>query len=75
MTLCACCRGSAGELGEKCFALPAHDGPAGIGSIPSTRLRLMIEGSAGLARIRAEAPQGLVLEHWFGGEDRCHRRT
>jgi len=33
----------------------------------------MIEGSAGLARVLAEARQGLTPEHSFGGEDACHR--
>src|SRR5438270_12883250 len=59
MTLCAWC-GEELEFGEKCCALPAHDGPAGIGRFPSSRLCLMIEGSAGLARVRAEARQGFA---------------
>jgi hypothetical protein len=35
----------------------------------------MIEAAAGLARVSAEARQGLTLEHSFGGEDACHRAT
>ena len=55
--------------------LPAHDGPAGIGRAPSSRLDLMIEIRAGQARERAEARQGLTLERWFGGEGACHRKA
>ena len=64
---------SAGEIGEKCCVLPAHDRPAGIGRVPSSRLHLMIEICAGRARGRAEARQGLTLDRSFGGEDACHR--
>ena len=72
MTLCACA-GEALDFGAECCALPAHDGPAGIGRFPSSRLRLMTEVHAGLARVRAEARQGLALERRLGGEDACHR--
>ena len=72
MTLCACA-GEALDFGAERCALPAHDGPAGIGRFPSSRLRLMIETHGGLARIRAEARQGLPLEQRLGGEDACHR--
>ena len=53
--------------------LPAHDGPAGIGKLPSSRLILMIEVLAGCAHERAEARQGSTLERSFGGADACHR--
>ena len=72
MTLCACAV-EALDFGADCCALPAHDGAAGIGRFPSSRLRLMIEAHAGLARVRAEARQGLALEQRLGGEDACHR--
>lgn len=53
--------------------LPAHDGPAGIGKLPSFRLILVPEVLAGCARERAEARQGSTLERSFGGADACHR--
>jgi hypothetical protein len=53
--------------------LPAHDGPAGIGKLPSFRLVLMIEILAGQTRKRAEARQGLALERSFGRSYACHR--
>ena len=55
--------------------LPTHDGPAGIGKLPSSRRRLMIEVFAGCARKRAEARQGSTLERSFGGEHACHRTS
>lgn len=74
MTLCAGF-GVALKVRRKASELPAHDGPAGIGKLPSSRLRLMIEVLAGCARQRAEARQGSALEHSFGGEDACHRNV
>ena len=53
--------------------LPAHDGTAGIGKLPSSRLILMIEGLAGCARERADARQGPTLERSCGDVDACHR--
>ena len=52
--------------------LPAHDGPAGMGKLPSSRLVLMIGVLAGCARERAEARQGSTLERSFGDADACH---
>jgi hypothetical protein len=57
MTLCAHCD-EALEVGGECCDLPAHDGTAGIGRVPSFRCRLIIEASTGLTRNRAEARQG-----------------
>ena len=74
MTLCAWCV-EAQNVRRKASELPAHDGPAGIGKLPSSRLRLMIEVSAGCARKRAEARQGSTLEPSFGGEHACHRTS
>ncbi len=65
-------RRSAGDR-RKASELPAHDGPAGIGKFPSSRLILLIEVVAGCARERAEARQGSTLERSFGGADACHR--
>ena len=75
MTLCAWSGEERRRIGEKCCALPAHDEPAGIGRISSSRLRPMLEVDAGQARGRAEARQGLALERSFGDEHACHRNV
>ena len=72
MTLCAWFR-EALQTRQGASELPAHDGAAGIGRLPSSRLILLIEVVAGCARERADARQGSTLEHWFGGVDACHR--
>jgi hypothetical protein len=74
MTLCALCVESL-KFRREASELPAHDGPAGIGKLPSSRLILMTEVLAGCARERAEARQGSTLERSFGGEDACHRNV
>ncbi len=60
---------------RKSSELPAHDGPAGIGKLPSSRLILMVEVRAGFARKRAEARQGSALERSFDDTDACHRTS
>jgi hypothetical protein len=54
------------------YPLPALDGFARQGEVPSPRLLLVIE-RAGSARRRAEARQGKPQEHQFGGAVACHR--
>src|SRR5918999_4963904 len=53
-------------------ALPAHDGPAGIGRLPSSRLTLEVGVVAGRARERADARQGVALRRSFGDACACH---
>ena len=53
------------ESRERCFALPALDGPTDVtAGSPST-----------WARVRAEARQGSPLERCLGGRVACHRKS
>src|SRR5688572_12427159 len=72
MTLCAWW-GEALKIRREASELPALDGPADVGKLPSSRLGLVIEALAGCARERADARQGPTLERSFGGADACHR--